>query len=95
MIDPIGVKPGTVSGGRFEPAAGGKVVPLEPPRAPQQVTAETGAREAAKAMALKPPVDAERVAQIRRALEDGRYPIVPAKIADRMIAAQMRWVESK
>ncbi len=35
----------------------------------------------------QPPVDAERVQQIRQAIEDGRYPIVPAKVADAMIAA--------
>jgi negative regulator of flagellin synthesis FlgM len=33
------------------------------------------------------PVNPERVALIRKAIEDGRYPIVPAKIADAMIAA--------
>lgn len=95
MIDPIGVKPGTVQGSRTEPA-GTKVVPLEPVRAPQPAAiAETSLRETAKAMAAKPPVDAERVHQIRRALEEGRYPIVPAKIADRLIAAQLRWIEKK
>jgi len=36
-----------------------------------------------------PPVDAERVAQIRSALRDGTYPLVPTKIADAMIAAQV------
>jgi len=36
-----------------------------------------------------PPVDAERVQQIRAALKDGSYPLVPAKIADAMIAAQV------
>ena len=34
-----------------------------------------------------PPVDVERVAQIRKAVENGTYPIMPAKIADEMIAA--------
>lgn len=34
-----------------------------------------------------PPVDAERVQQIRKAIEKGTYPIVPAKVADAMIAA--------
>lgn len=33
------------------------------------------------------PVDAERVKLIRKAVETGTYPIVPAKIADAMIAA--------
>lgn len=33
------------------------------------------------------PVDAERVGEIRRAIESGRYPLVPARVADAMIAA--------
>jgi negative regulator of flagellin synthesis FlgM len=44
----------------------------------------TGAAEAAS-----PPVDAERVAQIREALRDGTYPLVPTRIVDAMIAAQV------
>ena len=33
------------------------------------------------------PVDADRVAEIRKAIEDDRYPVIPARIADAMIAA--------
>ncbi|SFF75826.1 negative regulator of flagellin synthesis FlgM [Novosphingobium sp. CF614] len=33
------------------------------------------------------PVDAERVEDIRKAVESGTYPLIPAKIADAMIAA--------
>lgn len=33
-----------------------------------------------------PPVDAERVAQIRRALESGTYPLLPTRTADAVIA---------
>jgi negative regulator of flagellin synthesis FlgM len=36
-----------------------------------------------------PPVDAERIQQIKAALRDGSYPLVPTKIADAMIAAQV------
>lgn len=36
-----------------------------------------------------PPVDAERIAEIRKAVEQGTYPIVPARVADAMIAAGM------
>ena len=36
---------------------------------------------------LTPPVDAERVALIRSAIAHGTYPVLPAKIADAMIAA--------
>jgi len=37
----------------------------------------------------EPPVDSDRVAEVRKALQDGSYPLVPAKIADAMIAAQV------
>jgi negative regulator of flagellin synthesis FlgM len=39
--------------------------------------------------AASAPVDAERVAQIRAALRDGTYPLVPTRIADAIIAAQI------
>jgi negative regulator of flagellin synthesis FlgM len=35
------------------------------------------------------PVDQERVRTVRHAIETGKYPIIPAKIADAMIAAGM------
>jgi negative regulator of flagellin synthesis FlgM len=35
------------------------------------------------------PVDVERVRDIRQAIEKGNYPLVPARIADAMIAAGM------
>lgn len=44
----------------------------------------------ARSEALDPgpaPVDAERVAMIRKAIEQGTYPVVPARIADAVIAA--------
>ena len=34
-----------------------------------------------------PPVDVERVTEIRKAIETGAYPIIPTRIADAMIAA--------
>ncbi|MFX8964967.1 flagellar biosynthesis anti-sigma factor FlgM, partial [Acinetobacter baumannii] len=33
------------------------------------------------------PVDPERVATIRKAIDEGKYPVIPVKIADAMIAA--------
>jgi negative regulator of flagellin synthesis FlgM len=41
------------------------------------------------ASAASAPVDAERVREIRAALKDGSYPLVPTKIVDAMIAAQV------
>ena len=33
------------------------------------------------------PVDGERVGEIRRAIRNGTYPLLPTKVADAMIAA--------
>lgn len=35
------------------------------------------------------PVDGDRVTVIRKAIEEGSYPVVPARIADAIIAAGM------
>ena len=35
------------------------------------------------------PVDLERVAMIRKAIEHDKYPLLPARVADAMIAAGM------
>ena len=37
----------------------------------------------------QPPVDADRVMVIRRAIEQGTHPILPMKVADAIIAAGM------
>lgn len=42
----------------------------------------TGALDAGSA-----PVDSDRVAEIRSAVQKGRYPVIPARIGDAMIAA--------
>lgn len=94
MIDPIGVKPGTVQDRPVTLGPDTKVVPLAPVRATEAAAvAETEVRAAAREMAARPPVDADRVAQIKRALEEGRFPITPSLIADRLIAAELSWAE--
>ena len=45
--------------------------------------------EATRLAETAPRADADRVAQIRKAVENGSYPLVPARIADAMIAAEM------
>ena len=35
------------------------------------------------------PVDAERVSMIRKAIEQGHYPVIPMRVTDAMIAAGM------
>jgi negative regulator of flagellin synthesis FlgM len=45
----------------------------------------------AKDMAAAPPVNTDRVAEIKQAIKDGRYPIMPARIADSLIALRLEW----
>ncbi|MBX7481894.1 flagellar biosynthesis anti-sigma factor FlgM [Qipengyuania qiaonensis] len=60
----------------------------------QKVAAEPREAEAPVATSrlsagVEVPVDHERVAEIRKALESGTYPLIPTKIADAIIAAGM------
>jgi len=49
------------------------------------VAVQTGVRVSAGEV----PMNSERVSEIRRALRDGSYPIVPAEITDAIIAARL------
>lgn len=60
----------------------------EPGPEPSMVTRSAGLSAGAAA-----PVDADRVAQIRSAIRDGSYPLVPASVADAMIAASYILIE--
>ncbi|WP_234027206.1 flagellar biosynthesis anti-sigma factor FlgM [Erythrobacter sp. KY5] len=67
-------------------------------RPPTSESDQTGAKPAAQGVSIEvsgsldtasAPVDDDRVSQIREALKDGRYPLVPTEIADAIIAAQL------
>lgn len=57
-----------------------------PAPAPRPEPEPLGRTSAASAGSLA-PVDPERVAQIRHAIREGRYPLVPTQVADAMIAS--------
>lgn len=59
--------------------------PVRPARSPAADPASIAL--STKSAGEAPPADATRVQEIRKAVEQGRYPIVPARIADAMIAA--------
>ena len=42
-----------------------------------------------------PPVDRDRISEIRAAVRDGNYPLIPAKVADAMIAANFILIEGE
>ncbi|WP_448502404.1 flagellar biosynthesis anti-sigma factor FlgM [Sphingomonas sp.] len=94
MVDPLGAKPvSSVDRARIAPVA-----PLTPARQAEDADARATAGlqasalvSSARDMAQKPPVDADRVAEIRKAIADGRYPLLPYRIADHMLALKMNW----
>jgi negative regulator of flagellin synthesis FlgM len=61
--------------------------PLGSDRAAEVANAHSAVVRSRTVEAGEPPVDAERVALIARAIEQDRYPVVPMKVADAMIAA--------
>lgn len=91
MVDPIGNKAGAVADRRLAPVAPAAPVAVAQPVASEVKTVESTAVELSGTMAARPPVDAERVARIRRAIEDGKFPIYPTTIADRLLALKLEW----
>lgn len=94
MVDPIGIKAGAVADRRpvsvDAPAPAAAVAPIKPPQS-EGAAVETAAAELSRQMAQEAPVDAERVARIRKAVEEGRFPLVPSTIADRLLALKLQW----
>lgn len=87
-VGPVQVK--TATNAKAAPAAAAPVAAETP--SPAVVDAGPAAkvqRSSAFDAGNTPPVDVERVRDIRQAIEKGNYPLVPARIADAMIAAGM------
>lgn len=75
---------------RAEPAvapAATTQVSAPPPPAAQATAAATAVQTSQALDAGKPPIDDNRVSQIKDAIQKGTYPLLPTKVADAMIAA--------
>ena len=91
MVDPVGIK-ALGSERRLTPVA--PVSAVQKPQAPVQAattTAASGLQALAAPAAATPPVDVERVSKIKKAIEDGKFPLIPSTIADRMLALRLQW----
>jgi negative regulator of flagellin synthesis FlgM len=88
MVDPVGIKPASFAN-RLTPVA-----PAAPVRAAEG-TAQAARTSTAAALtqtaAASAPVDADRVARIKKAIADGKFPLIPSTIADRLIALKLQW----
>lgn len=85
MVDPIGLKPISTS---ERTVAAVTRTPATTPASMSDTVVSTTAHD----LAAAPPIDYERVARIRKAIAEGSFPILPAQIADRLIAAKFDWV---
>lgn len=99
MVDSIGAKP-SVAGDRSvaRVAAATPTTVVQTPVQPQasspasaQPSVLSDSLALAKTMASSPPVNATRVAEIKKAIASGTFPILPATIADRLMALSLAW----
>ena len=73
----------------------GQVAATTPVAAPAPAPAPSDAPQLAalaKAVAASAPVDTDRVEQIKAALANGTFPILPATIADQMLSFRYEWM---
>lgn len=88
------MKPIDISGpaGTSPRAVATTATPVRGTEASRAVRSRTADASAPEALSVRSagdssPVDAGRVAEIRKAIEEGRYPLIPTRVADAMIAA--------
>lgn len=94
MVDSIGSTPLNGSGGVSRiaaPAAAPTVQPALQQSSQQAPGASTQLSGLAKTLASSPPVNSDRVGEIKKAIENGSFPILPATIADRLLALKLNW----
>ena len=96
MVESIGSMPLSGSGSVARVAAPAAAPSVQPAlqQASQQAPApgvSTQLSGLAKSLASSPPVDSDRVGMIRKAIENGSFPILPTTIADRLLALKLNW----
>ncbi|MFD1786098.1 flagellar biosynthesis anti-sigma factor FlgM [Sphingomonas floccifaciens] len=92
MVDPIGTI-GTASiDRRLAPVAPAPAVQATQPTVTAAATRAPSTLQAlSQPAAAQAPVDVERVTKIKQAIEDGKFPLLPATIADRLLALKLEW----
>ncbi len=89
MVDAIGVNP--LNNNRKVTG----VTRVAAPAAAASVTKQPEATQAptvAAQLSAAPPIDTDRVNKIRQAVAEGKFPLSPVTIADRLIAARYEWM---
>jgi len=96
MVDPIGTSTATRQTAAKERATPVVTTPATLPVTSEPASADgttpaLGLQSIARQLAAEAPVDADRVARIRAAIQNQTYPILPETIADRLIALKLNW----
>ncbi len=94
MVDPIGPKGSTPNDLRVAPVAPVAVAPKVAPTVATEPQLSP-ATQLATQLSAQPPVDTDRVARIKRAIADGTFPILPATIADSILALRYDWMSDE
>lgn len=92
MVDPIGPKGSTPSDLRVAPVTPVAVAPKAAPVAVADEPQLSPATQLASQLATQPPVDTDRIMRIKQAIANGTFPILPATIADQMLAMRFNWM---
>jgi negative regulator of flagellin synthesis FlgM len=90
MVD--SVKPTTIKANDLRIGAVTRVAAAAPAVTSVPVQAAVPTPTLAKTMAASAPIDTGRVALIKDAVENGRFPLSPASVADALIAARYEWM---
>jgi len=90
MVDSIGMKTGAAVMRLVPVNAVNKVAEASKVAGAESVV-QTTATGLTSEMAARPPVDLERVSKIKKAIEDGNFPLVPSTVADRLLALKLQW----
>ncbi len=93
MVDPISTR--IVTGGdasitsSVRVSAAAAPAPVARHEEPAAVVVKAGSL--AQELASSAPIDLDRVARIKKAIDQGTFPILPATVADRLIALKFDW----
>ena len=91
MVVPIDIKTGAVVARPVSGVQGVNKVQSSASVEKPVTVLQTEATAISQDLAQNAPVDAERVAKIKRAVETGNFPLVPSTIADRLLALKLQW----
>ena len=91
MVDPVGSKPVSPVRGLAPLTKAAPVRPAASALGGTDEAASSAVAGLARDSAASAPVDAARVAQLRRAIADGSFSVQPDAVADRLVGLRNAW----